>query len=76
MPVRKIENPDSFRENIRKKLEDFFGPDGKKHAANLEKGIRLSPMLPANGSQMRGGEWDRAGRVAPNAPRAEHWPSG
>ena len=39
MPVRKIENPDSFRENIRKKLEDFFGPDGKKHAINLEKGV-------------------------------------
>jgi transcription elongation factor S-II len=39
MPVRKIENPDNFRENIRKKLSDFFEPDSKKHATNLEKGV-------------------------------------
>jgi transcription elongation factor S-II len=39
MPVRKIENPDNFRENIRKKLCEFFAPDSTKHATNLEKGI-------------------------------------
>ena len=36
MPIRKIENPDQFRSNIRKKLEEFFET---KDAINLEKGI-------------------------------------
>ena len=36
MPVRKIENPEQFRSNIRKKLEEFFET---KDAINLEKGI-------------------------------------
>jgi transcription elongation factor S-II len=39
MPVRKIENPETFRENIRKKLSKFFALDSTKHANNLEKGI-------------------------------------
>jgi transcription elongation factor S-II len=41
MSLRKIENPDTFRSNIRKKLSDFFiSSDNKnKHATNLEKGI-------------------------------------
>jgi transcription elongation factor S-II len=37
MPVRKIENPDTFRANIRQKLCEFF--DQEKHANNLEKGV-------------------------------------
>ena len=38
--VKTIENPDAFRENIRRKLLTFF-PEGcePKHANNLEKGI-------------------------------------
>ena len=36
MPIRKIENPEQFRGNIRKKLEEFFET---KDAINLEKGI-------------------------------------
>ena len=36
MPIRKIENPEQFRSNIRKKLEEFFET---KDAINLEKGI-------------------------------------
>lgn len=39
MPVRKIENPETFRGNICKKLCDFFEPGSNKHASNLEKGI-------------------------------------
>jgi transcription elongation factor S-II len=41
MPVRKIENPDLFRSNIRKKLEEFFNTTDKPniYASNLEKGI-------------------------------------
>ena len=37
MSVRRIENPDNFRTNIRNKLIEFF--EEEKHAANLEKGI-------------------------------------
>ena len=37
MPIRKIENPDNFRKEIRKKLTTFF--ENEKHALNLEKGI-------------------------------------
>lgn len=37
MSLRKIENPDLFRANIRKKLNEKFG--NEKHASNLEKGI-------------------------------------
>jgi transcription elongation factor S-II len=36
MPIRKIENPEQFRSNIRVKLEEFFET---KDAINLEKGI-------------------------------------
>jgi DNA-directed RNA polymerase subunit M/transcription elongation factor TFIIS len=41
MPIRKIENPDLFRNNIRQKLCDFFDKieNKEKHASNLEKGI-------------------------------------
>ena len=35
--ARKIENPELFRANIRKRLGEFF--DNEKHAINLEKGI-------------------------------------
>ena len=35
--MRKINNPDQFRENIRKKLSEFF--EEEKQAINLEKGI-------------------------------------
>ena len=37
MPNRKIENPDQFRTNIRKKLGEFFKKE--KDAINLEKGV-------------------------------------
>jgi hypothetical protein len=37
MTTRKIENPDKFREEIRKRMSSFF--DNEKHALNLEKGI-------------------------------------
>jgi hypothetical protein len=36
MPIRKIENPEQFRSNIREKLGEFFET---KDAINLEKGI-------------------------------------
>ena len=36
MPIRKIENPEQFRSNIREKLGEFFET---KDAVNLEKGI-------------------------------------
>ena len=41
MPIRKIENPDNFRANIRQKLCEFFSKieNKEKHATNLEKGI-------------------------------------
>ena len=41
MSLRKIENPDTFRANIRKKLESFFDKteNKEKNAANLEKGV-------------------------------------
>ena len=39
MTVRKIENPETFRENIRNKLAEFFELGTKKNASNLEKGI-------------------------------------
>ena len=41
MPIRKIENPDTFRFNIRQKLSEFFNKteNKEKHAINLEKGI-------------------------------------
>ena len=38
MSVKKIENPDAFRSNIRKKMSSFFS-ENMTHAANLEKGI-------------------------------------
>lgn len=37
MPIRKIENPEQFRANIRKKLGEYF--EKEKDAINLEKGI-------------------------------------
>jgi len=41
MPVKHIQNPDNFRENIRKKLAVFFekSENKDKHASNLEKGV-------------------------------------
>jgi transcription elongation factor S-II len=41
MPIRKIENPDTFRINIRQKLGEFFeqSDNKEKHSNNLEKGI-------------------------------------
>ena len=41
MPIRKIENPDIFRSNIRNKLTDLFksSTNCEKYAINLEKGI-------------------------------------
>lgn len=43
MPVRKIENPEEFRHNIRQKLSELFvdaDNDNKiKYANNLEKGV-------------------------------------
>jgi transcription elongation factor S-II len=38
MSLKKIENPDAFRINIRKKLSSFL-QENMTHAANLEKGI-------------------------------------
>ncbi len=37
MPIRKIENPEQFRANIREKLREFF--EKEKDAINLEKGV-------------------------------------
>jgi hypothetical protein len=37
MPIRKIENPEQFRTNIRQKLGEFF--EKEKDAVNLEKGV-------------------------------------
>jgi DNA-directed RNA polymerase subunit M/transcription elongation factor TFIIS len=37
MPSRKIENPETFRANIRNKLNKFF--ENEKHSTNLEKGL-------------------------------------
>lgn len=37
MPIRKIENPEKFRTNIRQKLGEFF--EKEKDAINLEKGV-------------------------------------
>jgi DNA-directed RNA polymerase subunit M/transcription elongation factor TFIIS len=37
MSLRKIENPDSFRANIRQKLDTIL--ENEKNSANLEKGI-------------------------------------
>jgi len=37
MPIRKIDNPENFRQNIKNKLTVLF--DSEKHASNLEKGI-------------------------------------
>lgn len=37
MSIRKIENPEQFRINIRNKLNKFF--ENEKHSSNLEKGI-------------------------------------
>jgi transcription elongation factor S-II len=41
MPVKTIDNPDTFRANVAAKLSPFFIEKGgtEKHAANLEKGI-------------------------------------
>jgi transcription elongation factor S-II len=41
MPVRTIENPDTFRANIREKLSKFFieSDNANKHSINLEKGV-------------------------------------
>jgi transcription elongation factor S-II len=38
MSLKKIENPDAFRSNIRKKLSSFL-QENITHASNLEKGI-------------------------------------
>ena len=38
MSLKKIENPDAFRSNIRKKLSSFL-QENMTHASNLEKGI-------------------------------------
>lgn len=37
MPIRKIENPEQFRTNIRQKLCEFF--EKEKDSINLEKGV-------------------------------------
>ena len=48
MPVRKIENPEQFRENVRSKLLTMF-PSGKQaYAVNLEKGIHNWCLQEAN----------------------------
>ena len=39
MSLRKIDNPEQFRSNIRKKLGDIF--EQEKDAINLEKGIDI-----------------------------------
>ena len=37
MSLRKIENPELFRSNIRNKIDEYLG--NEKHTANLEKGL-------------------------------------
>ena len=41
MPTRTIDNPDTFRANIRQRLATFFknSDNAEKHAINLEKGV-------------------------------------
>ena len=45
MSLRKIENPDLFRSNIRKKINEIL--NNEKHSANLEKGIYNSTLKEA-----------------------------
>jgi transcription elongation factor S-II len=54
MPPRKIENPDEFRCNIRKKLEQFFIISDKSdvYASNLEKGIHNWSIKEANNKKV------------------------
>lgn len=39
MSVKKIDNPEIFRTNIRKRLAEFFNINAEKHSINLEKGV-------------------------------------
>ena len=50
MPVKAVENPETFRNNIRKKLSTFFKDcsNPEKHATNLEKGIHNWALKEAN----------------------------
>jgi transcription elongation factor S-II len=54
MPVKIIENPDTFRTNIRQKLAiSFHGCDNpEKHATNLEKGVHNWALKEANGRKV------------------------
>lgn len=61
MPGRTVENPDTFRENIRKKLCEFFAEsdNAEKHAANLEKGIHNWAIKEANNKKVVK-KWDNS----------------
>jgi transcription elongation factor S-II len=48
--IKKIENPDTFRENIVNKLNIYF--NDKKHASNLEKGIHNWAIKEANNKKI------------------------
>ena len=54
MPIRIIENPDTFRANICKKLAGFFGESiqSVKYANNLEKGIHNWALKEANNKKV------------------------
>ena len=54
MSTRKIENPETFRANIRQKLAEFFVETNnpEKHAGNLEKGIHNWALKEANNKKV------------------------
>lgn len=54
MPIRIVENPDTFRTNIRQKLSKFFieSDNCEKHATNLEKGIHNWALKEANNKKV------------------------
>jgi transcription elongation factor S-II len=54
MPVRTIDNPDTFRANIRQKLATLFknSDNAEKHATNLEKGIHNWTLKECNNKKV------------------------
>ena len=57
MPIRTIDNPDTFRNNIRQRLTTFFtnstnSTNAEKHATNLEKGIHNWSLKEANNKKV------------------------
>ena len=61
MSIRNIQNPDTFRANIRQKLSIFFAEsdNSEKYANNLEKGIHNWALKEANNKKVVK-KWDNA----------------